>query len=484
MDGPAVELRGISKRYPGVQALEEVSLRIPIGHLWGLAGENGSGKSTLLRILASLERPDRGTVRWPTGTPGRVTLVAQEPSLVESLTTAENLAMVRVVGSRWIAWRSMWVEAQRWAERLRVPQAMLSRPARELPPDVRQLVAIGRALAADPDMLLLDEATSALNEEQVVRVLSLVRQFCRQGKTAVFISHRLREIVNWCDGIDVLRDGRKVATLASPPFSEEDIVAAMVGRELGSYFPPKGGQHVGPPALEVRDFHCGLVHGFSVTLHQGEIVALAGLVGCGRSEILRGLMGLEPAQGSVSVHGQHLAPLTLRAALRAGMVYIPAERKFEGIVPAASVAENLLMGLRPHWRSWRWESRSQHHVVTEMIGRLGVKGSRPWSRRILELSGGNQQKVILGRSLLIRPSVYLLDEPTRGIDVGAKRELYHLFRDLTAQGAAILLSSSELPEVLGLANRIVVLFRGRVQAVLESAESSEERVMHYAVGNQ
>lgn len=488
----AVEFEHVDKRFPGVRALADISLRIEWGSIHGLAGENGSGKSTLLRILAGLERADSGQVivngRLIDGVKAamreRITMVTQEPSLVNSLTVAENIALGKHPRDGFLVnWQAARKLAQTCLDRLGATIDLEAKVG-TLPPDQQQVISIARALAADPQVLLLDEATSSLTEDQTEHLFHLLDEFKASGKIVIFISHRLKEYIRLCDRITVLRDAEHICDMEQPGIYEQDVVNAMVGRELTDYFPPQISAGKPEVALRVDGLKSNNVKDVSFSVQQGEIFVLSGLVGCGRSEVLRALFGASSYQGIVEIFGKAATVRSPREAVQAGFAYIPAERKSEGIIGGLSVQENGILSVRLQKPLWNWlDFQDEREVMQSLVKQLRIK-TASLQTAIETLSGGNQQKVIFARSIAIQPNILLLDEPTRGIDVGAKAEIYQLLRQIAAEGVTVIVSSSDLQEVIGLADRVGVMFRGRLQKILCIPELTEEKVMYYATGNE
>ncbi|VEF46591.1 ribose ABC transporter ATP-binding protein [Bacillus freudenreichii] len=488
----AIEVIGVSKSYPGVQALSDISMSIEWGSIHGLAGENGSGKSTLLRILSGLEPASSGEVRFSGESLSRtknnltkhVAMVTQEPSLVESLTVAENIALASNLYRKWfVNWKSSKEIAESILQRLGADEIDTEGIVANLPPDQQQIISIARALAANPQILLLDEATSSLTEDQTERLFLLLDELRAEGKIIIFISHRLKEYIRLCDKITVLRDGSYICKLQHPNFSEEDIVTAMVGRKMSEYFPPRTSSDYDEIALHLKKFNSLNAKEVSLAVKKGEIFVFAGLVGCGRSEMLRGLFGVHPSHGEVEIYGKAFSPHSPRDSVQRGISYIPSERKAEGIVAGLSVLENGVLSLRLRNSIWKWVNFNQEkEIMHRMVKSMNIK-TPSLETDIQTLSGGNQQKVILARSIATHPKILLLDEPTRGIDVGAKAQIYQLLRQLSKEGVTVIISTSDLQEALGIADRVGVMFRGHLKKVLNPDELSEENVMYYATGN-
>ena len=486
-----IEIKDICKNYPGVQALSNISLEINWGTILGLAGENGSGKSTLLKIITGMETVDSGEVRVDgrlisgikAGLHSRISMVTQEPSLVESLSIAENIAMGRFLGNKFIMnWNSVQEIALKCIERLGA-QIDLNTKVSSLPPDQQQIISIARSLASDPKILLLDEATSSLTDDQTERLFQLLVELKNQGKIIIFISHKLKEYIKICDRITVLRDSNYICNMEVPGINEQDVINAMVGRELTKLFPPRISSTNQNVAIKLDELNSKNIKNISFTVNKGEIFVLSGLVGCGRSEVLRSLYGALPYSGRIELNGKEINIRSSREAIKAGIAYIPAERKSEGIIGGLSVLENGILGLRLRNPIWSWIKQSQEReAVQQMVKDFHIK-TPSLETAIETLSGGNQQKVILARSIVTNPMILLLDEPTRGIDVGAKAEIYHLLRKITEKGVTIIVSSSDLQEVIGLADRVGVMFRGHLQKILNEPNFTEEKVMYYATGN-
>ncbi|MFS0725744.1 sugar ABC transporter ATP-binding protein [Paenibacillus sp. 1P07SE] len=489
----AIEVDGLYKAFPGVMALTDLSLTIRSGEIYGLAGENGSGKSTLLRIIAGLDKPDDGEVRiWGQRLHGirsalrsGIAFVTQEPSLVGSLSVAENIGLGLHAGNGLLVRRGRRdMRVREMLGMLGMAELDLHQPAGRLQPHEMQMATIARALISDPDILLLDEATSSLTDDQTERLFTLLRQLKARGKTIVFITHKLTEYLALCDRIAVMRDSQLVCELERGEMEEERIVREMVGRELTQLFPEPPAATGLLPVVQLRleDVSCDGASGISADFRQGEIFVLAGLSGCGRSELLRAVIGAVPWQGAMELEHQLYRPGSPGDAVQAGIAYIPAERKSDGIIAGLSVLENTVISRRLRDRPWgRVKAEQERQLYDELKEVFKIKAASG-AVRIETLSGGNQQKALLARATSWTPRVLLLDEPTRGIDVGAKADIYRLLRQLTADGVTVIVSTSDLQEAVGIADRIGVMFRGRLLQVLEQ-DLTSERVMYYATGN-
>jgi rhamnose transport system ATP-binding protein len=484
-----LDARSVSKAYGVVQALLEVDFDVRPGEIVALAGENGSGKSTLARIIAGALAPDRGeiVVGGEQRTFSRpcdaldlgIALVSQEPTAAPVLSIAENVMLARLPGPLApFRMRTYAREARRLLDIVGV-EADPRMPFSSLKAGDRELVEVAKALATSPRILILDEATSRFGEEGVDRLFVLLRRLREEGTSTVFITHRLSEICELADRAVVLRDGRRVGQLEQAELSEERIASMMVGRELTDFF-HKRTVAIGEPVLQVDGL---VVEGTSepVSLHvcAGEIVALAGLVGSGRTELVEAIYGARRARaGRVLVAGREVRRNSPRTAVAAGIAFVPEDRHRQGLNAEGSVRENIAMG------SWRvlWAGpRTERRMSRESIERLNIRTSGI-DASIRSLSGGNQQKVVVGRCLTREPRVLLLDEPTRGIDVGAKEEIFQLIGSMLEEGMAILLVSSEMLEVLGLADRVIVMHERRVGGELSRSEATEERIAFLSGG--
>jgi ribose transport system ATP-binding protein len=488
-----LELAGIGKQFPGVRALDAVSFTVRSGEVVALVGENGAGKSTLVRILAGAHEPDSGEllldgrpVRLRSAEEARaagVSVIHQHFSLVPDLTVVENLFLGREpTRCGVLRRRRMRQEARRVLSELQLG-ADLDTPLAGLPVGERQLVEVAKAMLDDSWLVIMDEPTSALSNRERERLYELVRVLLARGVAVLYISHRMEEVFQLAHRAVVLRDGSFVAEVDIADVDDTALISMMVGRNVGTVFPHRETEP-GEMLLEVDGLtDGGRLKDASLTVRAGEIVALGGLMGSGRSEVLRCVAGLSrPVRGSVRVAGAALPPGDAAAANRAGVAYVPEDRLREGVVPAMSVRDNLVLAwLRRNARAGLVPGGAGR-VVTDAIERLAIRPPLP-DRACGVLSGGNQQKVVLARWLATGPRVLLLDEPTNGVDVGAKAEIHRLIADLKDQGIAVVLVSSELPELLGVADRVYVMHAGRVAGELPRG-ATEEDVMELAFGHE
>jgi len=494
---PLLELIGITKSFGGVRALDDVSFELQAGEVHALLGENGAGKSTLIRIVAGAHRPDSGrfavggeTVEHADPLQMRalgIAVIYQQPALFPDLSVAENIALGRESGSSWSR-----IDRRRRREDAR---ELLSRLGSGVDPDApvsglrmaeQQLVEIARALGSKARILVMDEPTAALSEREASHLLGVVRDLRASGVGIVYVSHRLEEVLALADRYTVLRDGRFVATRTRGEVDREGLIRLMVGREAG-LIAPRADTQPGAPLLELRGLGCAAsgVADVNLEVRAGEIIGVAGLVGAGRTELARAVFGLTPADsGEIRVAGQAVAIRTPEDARRQGIAYVPEDRRRFGVVSEMSVAANTTLSvLRELSLFGLVDRRGEERLAASFVSRLAIKTASVHAK-VATLSGGNQQKVALARGLATKPRVLILDEPTQGIDVGAKAEVHGLMAELAAAGLGILVISSELEEALGVSDRIVVMRGGRVAGTLGRDEATPEGVLALAIGHE
>jgi rhamnose transport system ATP-binding protein len=492
-----LHLTNISKHFAGVQALSDVSFDLKAGEVHGLIGENGAGKSTLINIITGAHQPDAGSLAIDSHAvtaidPVRaralgIAAIHQQPTLFPELTASENIALGLETGG-W--WRRI-----DWQTRRRRATALLQRAGASIDPDrvvgdltmpEQQLVEIARALGASARILIMDEPTASLSQREVERLFQVIRDLRGQGVGIVYISHRLDELSQVADRVTVLRDGRAVQTLSMAEARQADLIRLMVGRQLSAIF-PKQQLAIGEPVLEVRNVHCRAagIRDVSLSICAGEILGLAGLVGAGRTELARVLFGLTPADaGDIRLRGQPIRVDSPARAVQLGIAYVPEDRRHHGVILDLTVAANATLAVLPRISRLGWLSAArQRRLAGTFLQRLAIK-TPSLDTPVSDLSGGNQQKVALARWLATSPSVLILDEPTQGIDVGAKAEIHRLMGELAGQGLAIVMISSDLPEILGMSDRIAVMHAGTVTGVLSRAEATQEQVMALALGSK
>jgi rhamnose transport system ATP-binding protein len=490
-----LELRDVAKSFGSVQALRSGSLTVDGGSIHALVGENGAGKSTLVKIVAGVHQRDGGVFRFrredvdfgstAESKAAGIAVIYQEPTLFPDLSVTENIFMGRqpLGSARRIDRNAMYAEAAELFGRLGVaidPR----RPARGLSIADQQIIEIAKAISLDAALLIMDEPTAALSGVEVERLFAVARSLRDEGRALVFISHRFDEVFALCDTVTVMRDGEYVSTDSVADSSVDQIVARMVGREVGDLY-PKTPAEVGDVVLEVDGLtSAGTFHDVSFAVRSGEIVGLAGLVGAGRSEIARAVFGVDRYDaGRVRLAGRDVRRHDPRAAVRAGIAFVPEDRRHQGLVTESSVAHNVAGVIRSRLtHAGLLTNRAENRAADPWATRLEVKTSA-LDMHATTMSGGNQQKVVLAKWLATEPKLLIIDEPTRGIDVGTKAEVHRLLSDLAGQGLAILMISSELPEVLGMSDRVLVVCEGRITAELDREQATPEAVMHAATAS-
>ena len=487
---PILELTNISKRFPGVQALQNVRFDVLPGEVHALIGENGAGKSTLIKIISGVYKPDEGTLRLdgqerpPFSNPREaqaagIATIYQELSLYPELSAAENIFMGHAPRTRLgaVDWGRMRREARELLASLEIHDLDVNRKIGTLSVGNRQRIEIAKALSLNARILVMDEPTAALTEADVEQLFRIVRLLQERGVAIIYISHRLQEIFTLADRVTVLRDGEYVATRRVADTSESELISMMVGRTVDDLF-PKLPAEIGEPLLEVRDlWRRPYTLGVNLTVRAGEIVGLAGLIGSGRSELAQTIFGITPAQsGQILIEGK---PVRIRHpgdAMRLGIAYVPEERGSQGLIRQMSIRQNISLAvLRALTRGPFIDRQGERSLAERMIDTLNIRAYST-NQIVNKLSGGNQQKVVVGKWLASQPRILIMDEPTRGIDVGAKAEVHRLMSQLAQQGMAILMISSEMPEILGMSDRVVVMREGRVVGEFSREEATQEKV--------
>jgi len=490
----AVRFEGVSKRFPGAQALSDVSFEIAPGACHALCGENGAGKSTLGKIIAGIHQPDGGRLlihgREVHFTSPRdalaagVGMVHQELAFCDNLSVAENLCLSDLPARGAIVDRA---EMQYRAEAMldeTGTQLDVTRPFGKLAIGQRQMVQIAAAVGGGARIIVFDEPTSSLSQAEAERLFALIERLKARGVTCIYVSHRMPEIFRLCDAVTILRDGRHVATRPTSSLSESDLVQMMIGRPLAEYFGRHSDAGTGDEVLRVEGLTVpGKFEDVAFSLRGGEILGLAGLMGAGRSEVASALFGLErPTRGRIVLRGKPVEVRNPAHAIRLGIGFVPEDRKRQGLVLSASGLHNTslpILGRLSRFR-WIWRAR-ERSVAREYFDRLRVR-TPSLDASVAGLSGGNQQKIVLAKWLAASSQILILDEPTRGVDVGAKAEIHALIGQLAERGAAILVISSELPEVISLSDRIVVLRNGRVAGELARRDATENAVLRLMAG--
>lgn len=488
----ALTMRGISKSFPGIRALTDVDLAVAAGEVHAIVGENGAGKSTLMKILAGVHQPDEGTIEIdgvetviddPVDARRRgIGMVYQELNLVPDLSVAENILLGSTPA------RFGLVDRRTLRSRAR---AVLDDLDARIDPDElvgsltvsqQQIVEIAKVYAARPRIVVLDEPTSSLSEHEAQALFRIIGRMTDAGVAVIYISHRLREVLEISHRVTVLRDGQLVESRSTEGITAGEMIRLMVGRDLTEVF-PKREVAIGEVVLSVSGLaRAGAFSNISFTVRAGEIVGMAGLVGAGRTEVARAIFGLDRADaGTVEVDGVRVSIDGPRDAVRAGIAYVPEDRKRDGIIPQLSIKDNISLAVLDSVSTGGWIRRGRERELAQQKATELSVSPPTIAPRVDTLSGGNQQKTVFAKWLASAPRILILDEPTRGVDVGAKSDIHTIIGDLVAAGTAILLISSELPEVLAVSDRIVVLHEGRQAAELPRG-TSEQEVMHAATG--
>jgi len=501
MSSVLFEAIGIRKQFPGVLALDGVSCHVLRGEVLAVVGENGAGKSTLMKVIAGVYKPDGGELRLDGkqlrfSTPlaamrAGISLIHQELNLAENLTVLDNLFLGREPTSagplRLLDRRTMAERGAALLERVGLAPRILWRTVGELSPGQKQLVEVARALGLDTRLLIMDEPTSSLTQTETDRLYEVIASLKAAGVSVMYISHRLAEITRCCDRAIVLRDGKNAGELAKADIRHDNLVRLMVGRDLKSYFPRTRSGTGGQVALELRGvtYGSGPAHPVSFEVRQGEVLGMAGLVGAGRTELSEAVFGLRNVTGGEMRLGGN--PLRVRRpsdAINAGVLLVPEDRRLNGLVLQASVGFNLSLPNLDRLGPAMWTNKKAEAAMhAESIASLRVRTPSA-EQAVGLLSGGNQQKVVFGKWLARGPRVLILDEPTRGVDVGAKTEIYTLIDQLAAQGMAVWMITSDMEELLGMSDRVVVMHEGRLAGELSREALTEEAVMSLATGGE
>jgi ABC-type sugar transport system ATPase subunit len=488
-----LEAVGVEKRYDGVYALQGVSFSVEAGEVHALMGENGAGKSTLSKIIAGVVRPDAGEIRLrgePIALRGPldaqklgIGIIFQELDLFPNLTVGENLAIgnLKMERRRVVDFRELERFCRPFLEMVGL-DCTINTLLEDLSMGQMQLVAIARALSLDARLLLMDEPTSSLGDDGVERLFQLIRSLTQRVVAVVYVSHKMQEIFAISDRVTVLRDGHYIGTRKTSETSVDEVISMMVGREFERS--TRSASHASKQVLlSVRDLSTRSLSGISFDLHSGEVLGIAGLVGAGRSELGQALFGLDAWQsGSATLGGSDLHIRSPRSAISSGVGLVPEDRKLQGLMMQMSVRENSTMAVLPKLATGGvLRSREETAQADQVLRRTRLKAAS-LEAAVSSLSGGNQQKVLLARWLMSDPRVLFLDDPTRGIDVGAKHDIYGMIEDLAGQGKGILLVSSELPELLRCSDRILVLHEGRCTGVVDASTATQEHIMGMATG--
>ena len=490
-----LQLNSITKQYPGVVALDNVSVSFEKGEVHALLGENGAGKSTLIKVLSGAIVPNAGQIVMDGETFTQITpavarklgigVIYQEFTLVPTLTVAENIFLGKEYRKGIFLDKKAMI--QKAGEILRELDIDIDprTPVKQLSVAYQQIVEISKALANDVKVLVMDEPTAPLTTAEVGSLFRMVRKLVDNGVTIIFISHRMEELFEIADRVTVLRDGTYVKTLNMKQTTTAELISLMVGRSIDEQYPQRTNCVIGEPVLEVEHIYAdNFIKDVSFHVRAGEVVGLAGLIGAGRTELVRAIYGADPLQaGTIRLNGKKVELRSPAVSIATGVALVPENRKEQGVVLGMSIADNLIMSTVKKLSAWVFvKQKLCRKLVSEYIEKLRIKTPSA-QQKVLNLSGGNQQKVVIGKFLAADPQVYIFDEPTRGIDVGAKHEIYQLMNQLVSQGKAIIMISSELPEILGMSDRILVMHEGRLVGEVSREEATQEKIMAYASGS-
>jgi ribose transport system ATP-binding protein len=492
---PVIEMKGISKSFSGNKVLDRVDFQLLPGEVHALMGENGAGKSTLIKILTGIYERNEGTVTVKgnevhfhnpkEAEQSGIAVIHQELNIIPSLTVFENMFL----GKELTVGRFGFTKDKEMKQKTK---EYLNRLGIDLDPNVeagklsvgqQQMIEIARAVAANTEVLIMDEPTAALTDREIEALFKVISSLKEQGVAIVYVSHRMEEIFQICDRISVLRDGQFIDVKEVATTNFDEIVKLMVGRQLGERFPERVTK-IGGERFKVEGLTCkGSFENIHFSVNQGEVIGVAGLMGAGRTEIMQAIFGYRHLDsGKIFIDGKEVTIKTPHDAIKAGIAFVTEDRKSQGLILDLSVRENFsITNLDKISAKSLISSQKEVSMVDEMIEKLRVKTSgRELS--VKSLSGGNQQKIVIGKWLGMNPKILILDEPTRGVDVGAKKEIYQLINDLTKQGVAIIMVSSELPEILGMSDRILVIHEGKLAGVLDKSDASQEKIMQFATG--
>jgi rhamnose transport system ATP-binding protein len=492
MSETILRMTNISKSFAGVHALRGVQFDLYPGEVHALLGENGAGKSTLVKVMTGVHQPDGGEI-YLNGTQvhfgdarqsrqAGIAAIYQELSLFPDLDVAENIFAGRqpITTGRRIDWRKLYKQAEELLASLGV-QMNLKQKARSLSIAQQQMVEIARALSVNARILIMDEPTSSLTLNEVAELFRIVRHLREEGTGIVFISHRLEELFELADRVTVLRDGAYVDTLPMSGVTRDNLIHLMVGRTITNMFPKQDVQ-AGEVVLKVENLtRSGVFQGISFELHKGEILGMAGLIGAGRTDVARAIFGVEPPDsGTIQLKGKQIRITSPQQAIALGLAYVPEDRQLHGLIPPMNITENISLPILQEYTRQGWlRDKTERSATFQAARQMEVRASNIF-QKARELSGGNQQKVVLAKWLSTQPRILILDEPTRGIDVGTKAVIHALMSKLASEGMAILMISSELPEVLGMSDRILVMHEGHMTGSFTRAEATQEKIISAA----
>ena len=482
-----IEMLHITKEFPGVKALDDVTINIQRGTIHGLVGENGAGKSTLIKVLAGIYQPNAGEIildgesrRFQSPIEARragISVVHQEIKLAEPLSVAENMFLGNLMmKGKLVDWAGMRRKAQEIVDDLGM-DIDINAQVSSLTVAKKQVVEIMHAINNNSRVLVMDEPSAVLTDRELEVMFRIVKQLREKGITIIYISHRLDEVFDLCDNVSILRDGKHIATLPIGEVDRKGLITMMVGREMGQEY-PKVAATPGETILEVKNLNCGILRDISFSVRAGEVFGISGLVGAGRTELARAVLGIDRIEsGEVYVRGKRVHYHTFSDAIRDGLGLIPEDRKLQGLVQIMSVEKNTtLVNLKRVIKGGVIRKDLEHSLSEEYAKKLRVV-TPSMETEVQYLSGGNQQKVVIAKWLFQEAEILFLDEPTRGIDVGAKAEIYRLINQLVEDGKTVIMISSEMPEILGMCDRIMVMHEGHKMGELDAAEATQEKIM-------
>lgn len=494
MKQPIFEMKGITKEFPGVKALDNVDFKIYKGEVMALLGENGAGKSTLVKILSGVYQKDSGEIiyegknidlKGPKDAQEEgISIIHQELNLIPHLTIGENIFLGRepINGLKKIDWKKLYKDSEDLLKKLKVDESPKELVA-NLSIGEQQMVEIAKALSLNAKIIIMDEPTDALTKTETESLFNVIHELRAQEKSIVYISHRLEEIFQVCDDVTVLRDGKFIGEAEVKTLNEDKLIEMMVGRKLTEQFPSISVEK-GDVSLEVKNLSNEYIKDINFSLRKGEILGISGLMGSGRTELAKTIYGaLGKESGEVYIYGKEVNIKATQDALKEGIAYVSEDRKDQGLVLGLSVKENMSISSLKDFESivFRINKKEEKKAVKNYITKMAIKTPSE-NQKIKNLSGGNQQKVSIAKGLMTNPKILILDEPTRGVDVGAKKEIYDLINKFKQAGMSIIMISSEMPEILGMSDRILVMYQGRITGELDRKDASQEKIMKCAVG--
>ncbi len=492
MNEPVLSLHGVSRSFGAVEVLHGIDIALRPGRVHALIGENGAGKSTTMKIMAGYQPATSGTIRvdgqemtfasMAEAEARGIVMIHQEFNLAEQLTVEQNFFLGRELKKGWLLDKTrMRADARKYLDRLNC-RAHVDRVVSNLPNSDKQMLEIARALSRDARVLIMDEPTAVLTYAETDILLEQVRALREHGTAILFTSHKLDEVKAIADDLTIMRDGDVVYSGPAADLDEHQMAEAMVGRDVSNLFPPKPAAPAPQPVLEVAGLEVpGYAHDISFTLNKGEILGIAGLIGSGRTETFEGLCGLRPHRGAVRINGQPVQIRQPSDALTYGLSYLTEDRKTRGLLLDKSMRENLTLQSLEKYSGWLIDQKAEEAALTQAIREFDIRsGDR--AIKVGNLSGGNQQKLLLAKTMLAEPDIVVIDEPTRGIDIGTKQQIYDFIRDLAAQGRSIVVISSEMQEVIGLADRILVMRLGRIAGEVSGDRMTEDNIVRLAMG--